>query len=71
MSDTPREVSLDQVMTSVDESRRTALKRLLAGSATFAVPLITAIVKSNDAQAAAGGKGIGKGGGKGIGKAKI
>jgi hypothetical protein len=50
-------------MASVDESRRAVLKRLLVGSAIFAVPLITAIVKSNDAQAQ--GKGIGKKGGKG------
>jgi hypothetical protein len=62
MSNIPREVNLDQVMASVDESRRAMLKRLLVGSAIFAVPLITTIVKSNDAQAQGkmGGKGKGK-----------
>jgi hypothetical protein len=65
MSDTPREVS-----------RRAVLKRLLAGGAILAVPLISAIVTPNDAHAAFSpdpppSKGIGKGGkgiGKGIGK---
>jgi hypothetical protein len=49
-------------MESVDETRRTVLKRLLAGSAIVAVPLITTLVCSDkaEAQGKKGGKGKGK-----------
>jgi hypothetical protein len=67
MSDAQRDVSLAQVMESVDESRRAVLKRLLAGSAIVAVPLITALVGSDKAEAQVV-KGKFKGAGKGKGK---
>ena len=51
MSDEQRNVSLDQIMKSVDESRRDVLKRLLLGSTIVAVPLITTLVCSNKAEA--------------------
>jgi hypothetical protein len=61
MSDAQQDGSLQQVMESVDESRRAVLKRLLAGSVMVAVPLITALVGADKAE----GKQIGKGKGKG------
>ena len=68
MSRKDQDKSLEHMTESLDEGRRAMLKRLLAGGAILAVPVVTSLVAPTEAYADNCGKKGKKGKGKGKGK---